>query len=79
MRVWSCVCAVWRAARGDAAERGRHVRDGAPVPRRTRARAARQLLAAHAHRLREGKCQRQVYTTSFYLYSIYSYTGYHIL
>lgn len=48
------------AARGGAAERGRLVRDGAPVPRRARARAARQLLALRHHRAREGQRQRAV-------------------
>ena len=48
--------AVRRPARGGAAERGRHVRDRAPVPRRTRARAARQLHAARRHAAREGQC-----------------------
>jgi hypothetical protein len=46
---------VWRAARGSTAERGRNLRDGAPVPRRTCACAARQLHAVPRHRLREGE------------------------
>lgn len=55
-----CYCPVRGAARGGAAERGRLVRHGAPVPRRPRARAARQLLALRRHRAREGQRQRAV-------------------
>lgn len=58
-----CYCPVRGAARGGAAERGRLVRHGAPVPRRPRARAARQLLALRRHRAREGQRQRAVSST----------------
>lgn len=59
-KTFSVLFPVRRAARGGAAERGRLVRDGAPVPRRARARAARQLLALRHHRAREGQRQRAV-------------------